>query len=185
MKSQKLAVGVSLLGVIGLAAVSVYYYSVMRAFRKYESAFTHYPPLTVPIGAGSPYSPAQDRRHGEKALLEPQITGRVVVLTYHLATDCNALKPMMEMAQHMPAVLFVVYFQRVDACSNTLTPKPKNLLLRHDPDKKVWHNLRVQWTPRVYVIDKSGKIAYVQPISENLETALLVAKRIAQDLQNR
>lgn len=185
MKFKKLAVGVSLLGAIGLAAVAVYYYSVVSAFWKYESAITHYPPLTVPIGAGSPYSPAQDRSPGEKALLEPQITGRVVVLTYHLAADCNALKPVIEMAQQMPAVLFVVYSQRVDACSNTLTPQPKNLLLRHDPDKKVWHNLRVQWTPRVYVIDESGKIAYVQPISESLQAALLMAKELAQDLQDR
>lgn len=185
MKSKRLITTVALLALLTLVVLFAYYYGYVRSLQGYKAAVDGFPTAVVITTRKTPYIPENDLKLGDHVQLHRQVNRQVSVLVYNCLIDCNTLKPVLGVAQEMPSVTFFVYYQRVDSCKDDSVMPLKNLLVLPDTNREIWRQFKVQWCPRVYVIDSAGRIAYVQSISEELTNALLAAKNVAQSLQEK
>lgn len=185
MTTKRLIRMATLFAALTLVALLAYYYTSIYFLQRYGASVDSFPTVVVNTDPKTSYIPENDLKPGDKVKLDRPMNNQVSVLVYNLSSDCNTFRPIMGMAREMPSVTFLVYYLHADSCTNDPTPLIKNLLILHDSNRKIWHQLKVQWYPRVYVINAEGRIAYVQSISEDLTDALLTAKSIAQSLQNK
>lgn len=125
---------------------------------------------------GATYKPHHDLKVGQTIpsdLLPKTPTKAYTVIIYFNSIHiCNELKTINKFLQDFSySINIIVVYKLINICESTR--ELKQPIFVYDKNRKIWSNLRVQWQPRLFLIDNQNRVIYVQPLQRSTEQALV------------